>query len=137
MQALFRAVGNPDTGAGSELSDALEQAASDRDPAAAARAAALIVSELEIGRTQAAHITGWPPTERVGQNLDRLFLAFAAWTAAAVEEARGTPGADRQRAFEEAGGLDAWTGMLQGVQEVMSQRPDGPPRECEGVPMDL
>ena len=137
FQALTRAVGNPDSGEGSEVSDALERAATDRDPTAAAQAAAQIIGELEIARDHAAAIAGWPPGAAVGQNFDRLALAFQAWAAAGVDQARGVAASDPQQAFEAAGGLQAWTGMLEGVRDAGSERPAGPPRECEGVPISL
>ena len=69
--------------------------------------------------------------------MDRLLLAFEAMTMARLEEARGTPGADGQQALEQAGGLEAWVGTLQAIQELMAQRPDGPPRQCGDVPISF
>jgi hypothetical protein len=136
-QALDRAVGNPDTGEGSELSDSLEAAAERRDVGSAERVAALIIAELEAARQHAAHAGRWEPATEVGSQMDRLLLAFEAMTMAELEEARGTPGADGQLALEQAGGLEAWMGTVQAIQELIAQRPDGPPRECGDVPISF
>ena len=65
-QALDRAVGNPDTGEGSELSDSLEAAAERRDVGSAERDAALIIAEFEAARRHAAHAGRWEPAAEVG-----------------------------------------------------------------------
>src|SRR5690242_240962 len=52
--ALFRAVGNPDTASGSDLSRSLDGAVAAGDVASAERLAAEIVKELTAGRQQVA-----------------------------------------------------------------------------------
>ena len=134
-RALDTAVGNPDTGEGSQLSDSLDASAERRDVASAEHAAALVIAELEAARQHAAHAGRWEPAAEVASQMDRLLLAFEAMITAKVEEARGTAGADSQRALEQAGGMEAWAGTLQAIQELVAQRPDGPPRQCADVPI--
>ena len=138
-QALDRAVGNPDSGEGSELSDSLEAAAKRRDAAAAERAGTQIVAELETARQHAAEAGRWEPAAKAAEQMDRLLLAFKAMAEAQMEQARGSVSTDNgygdpgQAAFEQAGGMQAWMGTLDATQELISQRPDGPPRQCGDI----
>ena len=61
FDAMFRAVGNPDTGTDSELSKALDEAVQRGDPAEAGRLAEAITIELESGRQAASQAAAWPP----------------------------------------------------------------------------
>jgi len=81
-EALFRAVGNPDTAEGSVLSKALDAAVASHDGKAADRLAAEITTELESGRRDVARGGGWPPAAPMMKQLDRVFVAFEAMTAA-------------------------------------------------------
>jgi len=89
--ALFRAVGNPDTASGSDLSRALDAAMTAGDVASADRLAMDIARELKTGRDQIAVAGGWSPRAPVMVQPDRVFAAFEAMIAA--ERAR--PGTSR------------------------------------------
>ena len=111
---LFRSVGNPDTGSGSELSRALDAAMTTGDVPAAERAAAGMATELEAARQQAAVAAGWAPRTAMMVQLDRVLAAFEVGTAAKLAVAKGAPNAvDPQAAFEAAGGLEAWFAMIE------------------------
>ena len=136
FSAMFRAVGNPDTGTDSELSKALDDAVQRGDPAEAGRLAEAITSELESGRRSASQAAAWPPGFAAMSELDRLLLAFEAMIDA-KRQATGNPDApDPQAAFEAAGGVTAWTAMFEAARAMQSSRPANlPPHECEGVPI--
>jgi hypothetical protein len=135
--ALFRAVGNPDSGVGSELSDALDAAVEARDELAAERLAAEITAELESGRQFAAAAGGWAPARPMMAEMDRVFLAFHAMTAAKAAVAAEAPNAiDPQIALQQAGGIEAWTAMLMAAQEMALARPaDQVSEPCANVPI--
>lgn len=135
--SLFRAVGNPDTGVGSELSDALDAAVERRDELAAERLAGEITTKLEAGRRFAAAAGGWAPAAPMMTEMDRVFAAFEAMTAAKVAVAAEAPGAvDPQVALEQAGGIEAWTAMLMAAQAMALARPaDQTAEPCANVPI--
>ena len=111
--ALFRGVGNPDTGNGSDLSRALDQAVESGDANAAERVAAAIVQELEAGRGQVAIAGTWQPQAPMMVQFDRVFAAYEAMIAAKVAAAKREPNAVApQAAFEAAGGVEAYFAML-------------------------
>jgi hypothetical protein len=115
--ALFRAVGNPDTGSGSDLSRALDSAMTTGDVASAERAASAMAQELKAGREQAAMARGWAPRAAVMAQFDRVLAAFEVGTAAKLAVAKGEPNAvDPQAAFEGAGGLEAWFAMIDAMR---------------------
>lgn len=135
FEAMFRAVGNPDTGSGSVLSKALDAAAAAGDVASADQLAAQITSELESGREQAAVARGWPPAAPMMAQLDRLLVAMEAMIGAKRTAARHAPdAADPQAVFERAGGLQAWTAMLEAGRAMNADRPDGV-QPCANVPI--
>jgi len=135
FEAMFRAVGNPDTGSGSDLSKALDAAVAAGDVASADKLAAAITSELESGRRHVAFARGWPPAEPMMAQLDRVFVAFEAWVEAKRAAAGQAPNAvDPQAAFERAGGVEAWLAMFQAGRAVASARPAGEHR-CASVPI--
>jgi hypothetical protein len=114
---LFRAVGNPDTGSGSDLSRALDAAMTSGDVPSAERAAAEMASELKAAREQAAVASGWAPRAAVMTQFDRVLAAFEVGTAAKLAVAKGEPNAvDPQAAFEGAGGLEAWFAMIEAMR---------------------
>ena len=132
--SLFRAVGNPDTGTGSDLSRALDDAVAAGDAALADRLATDIVRELEDGREQVAVAGGWQPRAPVMVQLDREFVAFEVMTSAKVAAARREPTAlDPQTAFEQAGGIEAWFTMIDAMRAAGgdSQTED----QCPNVPV--
>lgn len=142
-EAIFTAVGNPDTGGGSELSDAFEAAIERGDVLATEAKALEIRNELETGRRHAAFGAAWEPAAVGMGHLDRLLVAFTtlieAQRAAAAEGA-GPARQQAQAAFEAAGGLDAWTAVL--TQETwaaaVAARPAGAPYEnCGDLPVGM
>ena len=135
FEAMFRAVGNPDTAAGSALSKALDQAVTDLDGTTAERLASEINRELESGRQHVSRAREWPPAAPAMAQLDRVFVAFEAMTVAKVAKARGEPGAvDPQAAFEGAGGVEAWFAMFEAYRAIGAAHPGGAPR-CDNVPI--
>jgi len=135
FDAMFRAVGNPDTAAGSELSKALDAAVATHDGSAAEPLAAEITTELELGRHHVAQAGGWPPAAPVMAQLDRVFMAFEAMTAAKLAAAQGEPDAvDPQAAFEQAGGVEAWFAMFDLGRTIQAERP-AEAKQCANVPV--
>lgn len=115
--ALFRAVGNPDTASGSDLGRSLDQAVAAGDAASAERVAVHIVRELQAGRKLVAVAGGWQPRIQVMIQLDRVFAAYEAMIAAKVAAARREPNAiEPQAAFERAGGVEAWFAMIDAMR---------------------
>jgi hypothetical protein len=127
--SLIRAYGNPDTDSASVMRTALEDAVAANDPAAAERASAAMLNELEAGRRLAATAARWQPGAAVAASLDRLLLAFEAWTSAKLAALRNPSAIDPQTAFEQAGGVEAWTGTLQGVIGIQVP-PGASPTPC-------
>lgn len=133
FEALILAVGNPDTAAGSELSKALDAAVVAGDGTSADQLAAKITSELESGRQHVAYARGWPPAAPMMADLDRVFVAFEAMTAAKRTAAnQGPDSVDPQAAFEGAGGVDGWVAMLTAWQTI--ERPDSV-EPCGSLPI--
>lgn len=134
-EALFRAVGNPDTAEGSVLSKALDGAVAAHDGTKAEQLAAQITQELESGRRAVAVGGGWPPAAPIMVQLDRVFVGFEAMTAAKVAKAQGKSNAiDPQVAFEQSGALEAWTAMFEAYGALGSARPAGVQR-CGDLPI--
>lgn len=133
--ALFRAVGNPDTAAGSDLSKALDAAVEAKDGPEAARLASEITAELESGRRAAAVAGTWPPGAPAMVQMDRILLAFEAMVAAKAAVAAGAPGTiEPQAAFEQAGGVAAYFAWIDAVRaRPDAGAPGSPP--CPGLPL--
>jgi hypothetical protein len=128
---LFRAVGNPDTGSGSDLSRSLDAAVTAHDVPSAERAAAGMARELKAAREQVAVAAGWAPRTAMMVQLDRVLGAFEVGTAAKLAVAKGTPNAvDPQAAFEGAGGLEAWFAMIDAGRAAGLGAADGSNRQC-------
>ena len=128
--AMLRAVGNLDAGTPSVLSKALDDAVAAGDVAASDGAAAKVTSELETGRQQAAAAGRWPAAQPTMAAMDTLFVALEAMTTAKLAAVRHTPGAVApQSAFEQAGGVQAYAAMVQGISTM--QPPAGAsPKPC-------
>jgi hypothetical protein len=136
FQAMFRAIGNPDTGSESELSAALNEAVERGDPAGAGRVAQEIAAELARGREAASRAAAWPPAAPMMREFNDVLAAFEAMLAAKQAAAADPTAADPQAAFEAAGGVSSWTAMLEQAVAIGAARPTGePPHECEGVPI--
>jgi hypothetical protein len=133
--ALFAAVGNPDTGSGSVLSKSLDQAVLAHDPATAERLATETVSRLETGRQQASLAGRWPSAGPMMSQMDRLFVAFEMETAAKRAAAAQPAGAvDANAAFEQAGGPAAWKAMFEAAAGV-ARPSEAPAESCPSVPV--
>ena len=133
--AIFLAVGNPDTAEGSVMSKALDDAVAARNGPEAERLAAEITAELGSGRRHAAIAGGWPPAAPAMTELDRVFAGFMAMTAAKAAAAKSAPGAvDPQTAFEQAGGVDGYFAMFEAMRAMASSRPAGA-QECPNLPI--
>jgi hypothetical protein len=116
--SLFRAIGNPDANTPSVLSKVLDDAVKAGDGSAADAAAAPMMAELESARVQAASAARWQPMAAVMVQLDRLTVAFEALTTAKVTLAH-TPGSPEPfKAFEQAGGREAWAAVVDGVGKM-------------------
>jgi hypothetical protein len=132
--ALFRAVGNPDTASGSDLSHSLDSAATAGDGAAAARVATDIARELKAGREQVAIAAGWQPRAPVMVQFDRVFVGYEAMIAAKVAAARREPNAIApQAAFEQAGGLEGWFAMFEAARAAGGGAATD--QQCANVPV--
>lgn len=131
--SLFEAVGNPDTGSGSVLSKSLDDAVAAGDAATAVRLAASITTKLEVARQQAAVAARWPSATAMLVQFDRVVVAYEAMIAAKQAAAAQPQGANPQAAFEQAGGLEAWTAMFKTYPAVA--RPSGATAQCPTVPI--
>jgi hypothetical protein len=143
---LFKAIGNPDAGTDSELMKRLDEAVTRGDLLAADLAARDITAKLESARARARFAGGWAPASAVVAPMDALFAAFEASTEAKrASAAAGTDVAERaaQRAFEQAGGVDAWTNMFRSFQDpdvmaaIAASRPPGMDPQCPTVPISV
>lgn len=133
--ALFTAVGNPDTAEGSVMSKALDDAVAARNGPEAERLAAEITAELKSGRRHVAIAGGWPPAAPAMSELDRVFAGYEAMTAAKAAAARSAPDAvDPQTAFEQAGGVEGFFGMIEAMRAMASARPAGA-QQCPNLPI--
>ena len=106
------AIGNPDTGTGSALSKALDSAVSSGDVPTAGRLADESIARLEAGRRQLAIAGGWEPGRAMAIASDRFFLVSEVLVNGKRAGAATRDLQAGQAAFEKAGGLEAWQGML-------------------------
>ena len=134
FESMFRAVGNPDTGAGSELSKGLDEAVTRGDVAAANRAAEAIIGELKQGQQAASAASAWAPGAAAMSELNDVLVAYESYVNAKKDQATGSM-TDPQSAFEDAGGVTSWEAMLTAAAAVIAARPDVPPVACDGIPM--
>ena len=133
--SLTRAIGNPETGEGSELSRALDEAIESGDGAAADRLAAEITTEIALGREHLAAARAWVPGARAVGAADDMFAAFEAMTEAKRAVANDEPPAqDPQAVFQAAGGIDAWYAMLEALDETHDAA-GSEARRCPNVPI--
>lgn len=140
-EALLRAVGNPDTGGGSDLSKALDAAIAAGDQGAVETAATAIADELSAAHRQSAFAAGWQPAAPMMAEMDRLIAAYDAELAAqraAAGQGSETARARGQSAFEKAGGLDAWQATLSAANAIAAARPAGQAGQpCANVPISI
>jgi len=138
MQAMFRAVGNPDTGNDSELSFQLDRAIERGDVPSANQLAAQMRAELRLGREHAAYARGWPDGTEIAANLDRVLMAFdASVEAKRAAAAQGLEASETaaQAAFQNLGAGEAWIAMLDGYRNLVLADPARKPLDCE-LPAD-
>jgi hypothetical protein len=134
--ALFRAIGNPDTADWSEQHAALDEAVEAGNVAEAERLAAAITAELEAGRGHLAVAAGWAPAAPVMAQADRVFVAFEAMVDAKRNQADPTAsGPEPQAAFESAGGLEAWFAMIEAARAMPPPAGTAAARPCPTVPV--
>lgn len=136
FDALWEAVGNPDTADWSAVTRSLDAAVAARNTTEADRLAATITARLEEGRRHATAAAGWAPGAPLMTHMDRLLVAFEAWTEAKRVKAADPAAQDPQAAFEAAGGVDAWRAML-GAVGAIPRPPGGAFGRCPNVPVSL
>ena len=83
---MFRAVGNPDTGSGSELSTQLDEAVTQGDLDRGEPPVEAIHAELEQGRQAAAAAAAWAPGAPAMSELNDVLTAFDAYIRAKQEQ---------------------------------------------------
>lgn len=136
FDALDKAVGNPDTGSGSELSKALDEAVRAGDVAAANRLADESIATLEEGRAHLRVAGGWGPATAMAAAADRFFVATETLVNGKRAGAATRDLQAGQTAFNNAGGLEAWQGMIQAGGAI--QLPAGTsPKPCPNVAIQL
>jgi hypothetical protein len=144
-EALFRAVGNPDTASGSDLSLALDAAVTAGDVTSAERLAGQIATELKAGRAEVAIAAGWQPRALAMVQFDRVFVGYEAMIAAKLVAAKRVPlstpvngaypsGVSPQAAFEQAGGAEGYFAMLDLLGRA-TPPPGETAQKCANVPV--
>ena len=143
---LTRAIGNPETGTGSELTIARDDAIEAGDLAAVDRLTRTITATLTAGRDNARYAGGWAKAAAAAEAMDPLFVAFQAMVVATRDAAvRGeeSPRMVAQEEFERVGGVDAWFDMVQVMQgdairrAIADARPPDLDPQCPGVPVSI
>jgi len=133
---LDAAIGNPDTGTGSDLSNALDIAVTSGDVASANRLADASIARLEAGRRQLVIAGGWAPGSAMASATDRFFVASEVLVNGKRAGAATRDGRAGQVAFERAGGLDAWQSMLTAAGRIELPAGSSPIR-CPNVAIQL
>jgi hypothetical protein len=145
-ESMFRAVGNPDIGDGSALTDEMDAAITSGDIASVDRVAEEITSELEAGRKEIARATAWTPASPLMAELDRVFVGFEKLTEAkraAAGQGLGAASGRGQEALEQSGAIDAWFNLIrpgaldETRQAIQEARPADVPAECPNVPTGI
>lgn len=129
LEAMARAIGNPDTAADSKLSAALDAAMERGDYAGVEQVVAQMKAELATGRRFAAVAAGWEPGATMAGQVDALIGAFEAMVEAkraGASQGFGAATGLGQTAFEQAGGIEAWQGMLEAGRTL-------PPESLQGL----
>lgn len=137
LQSVWRAYGNPETSEMSPMYRVFDESVKEGDVTAANSRAAEVHAELDRGRAAAGIAAGWPPGTASMIQLDRLLRAMEAMVEAKLAAtALGHLEATNrgQAAFEAAGGIDAWYGMLGGI-DAAAKAAGRPWPACEGVPI--
>lgn len=137
LQSVWSAYGNPDTAQMSPMYRAFDESVKAGDLTTATAQAGQIRTELERGRAAAGVAAGWAPGLASMVQVDRFLLAMEAMVAAklAATTLGHLEATNRgQAAFEAAGGIDAWYGMLGGI-DAAAKAAGRPWPACEGVPI--
>ena len=137
LQSIWRGYGNPDTGGKSDMQRAFDDAVKAGDVATATVRAGEVKAEFERGRASAGVAADWAPGTASMLQVDRFLVALEAMVDArlAAVPAGYRLATDRgQAAFEATGGIDAWYGMLAGI-DAASRAAGQPWPHCEGVPI--
>ena len=133
---LDAAIGNPDTGTGSKLSDALDAAVESGDVATANRLADESIARLEEGRRQLTIAGGWEPGREMATAADKFFMASEVLVNGKRAGAATRDLQAGQAAFEQGGGLAAWQGMITAAGSI--ELPAGStPIRCPNVAIQL
>jgi hypothetical protein len=136
FDAMGAAIGNPDAGTGSELSKKLDDAVGSGDVATANRLADESIAKLEEGRRQLAIAGGWGPASAMAVAADRFFVASEVLVNGKRAGAAGHDLKAGQLAFEKAGGVEAWQGMITAAGSI--QLPAGTsPKRCPNAAIQL
>ena len=133
---LGAAIGNPDTGTGSALSKSLDSAVSSGDVPTAGRLADESIARLEAGRRQLAIAGGWEPGRAMAIASDRFFLVSEVLVNGKRAGAATRDLQAGQAAFEKAGGLEAWQGMIT-TAGAIKLPPGSSPKLCPNVAVQL
>jgi hypothetical protein len=136
FDALDAAIGNPDTGSGSELSNALDRAVGSGDVATANRLADESIAKLEEGRRQLAIAGGWEPGSVMAAAADKFFEASEALVNGKRAGAATRDLGAGQAAFGTAGGLEAWHAMITSAGSIKLP-PGASPKFCPNVAIQL
>jgi len=133
---LDAAIGNLDANTGSALSKALDSAVSSGDVATANRLADESIARLEAGRRQLAVAGGWEPGRAMATASDRFFLVSEVLVNAKKDGAATRDIQSGEAAFEKAGGMEAWHGMLTAAGAIKLP-PGSSPKPCPNVAVQL
>lgn len=140
FRAMFRAVGNPDTGSHSEMLRVLDAAVSKRDAAAAASAADTVIAELVRGKASATRAAMWAPGATMAGHVHSVLAAYEAGVRAEAAAAAKGPAAATpafQLAFEAAKGIEAWRAMMAAGRQRTPAPGESPMRCGDDVPVTL
>lgn len=133
---LAAVVGNPDAGTGSPMSKALDSAVSSGDVSTANRLADQSIARLEAGRRELAIAGGWEPGRAMATATDRFLLVSEVLVNGKRAGAATRDIGAGQAAFEKAGGLQAWQGMLAAAGAIQLPAGSGP-TTCPNVAVQL
>jgi hypothetical protein len=141
-ESVFLAVGNPDTGGGSDLTRQMDSAIETGDMAAVDQIAGQIRAELETARVKVAYASGFDGGAKGMAAMDKLIVAFEALVEAkraAAGEGLAAATEKGQAALRAAGGGDAWETILTADTwaSVRAAQPPDVPSRCENVPISL
>jgi hypothetical protein len=133
---LDAAIGNLDANTGSTLSKALDSAVGSGDVTTANRIADESIGRLEAGRRYLAIAGGWEPGGAMAVASDRFFLVSEVLVNGKRAGAATRDVQAGEAAFEKAGGMAAWQGMLTAAGAIQLP-PGSSPKPCPNVAVQL